>query len=271
MKKTVLKQVIILILFFLLLFLFLFFFRNIGKAFYSRDVNKKGISYVKKEESKDVAAIMATVKEMQKTELANPEDFQDKINEWNSLLDQGQVPLTSDEEMTHYNSKFSDTIFFGDSLTEAIYSYQLVNSSSIIYERGASLKKLEEYIPQIAGTYPKNVVVFTGLNDHPVTEPPAEYLERYRVFLQALKTQLPDSSIFVLSILPATEEGVSATPKLIDTTEIDAGLSTLCHEVGTTYIDTTWIVRPDLYEPDGTHFTPYFYAVLFRYLDNLFL
>lgn len=50
-------------------------------------------------------------------------------------------------------------------MTQAIGEYGFLDMTNIVYQRSATIDVLITKIPEVAATLPKQVVIFTGLND----------------------------------------------------------------------------------------------------------
>ena len=86
---------------------------------------------------------------------------------------------------------FANTIFFGDSMTQAIGEYGFLDMTNIVYQRSATIDVLITKIPEVAATLPKQVVIFTGLNDCNHYTEIADYRRDYVTMLQQLKASIP--------------------------------------------------------------------------------
>ena len=190
-------------------------------------------------------------------------------NEWNEKLDLNDVRNLSAEEQQQIQSMFMNTIFFGDSMTQAIGDYGFIDMSQVVYKRSASLDALKEKIPEVAAVYPERVVIFVGLNNCNFYKTPEDFAAAFTVMIQSLREQIPGVTLYVSSLLPPSEVLGSTRADLVRAPMYDALLQHTANQLGVEYIDANWIVRQQNYLKDGIHMNRTFYRVWFRYLQML--
>ena len=191
------------------------------------------------------------------------------IAQWNEQLDADTVTNLTDEEQVAVRTLFANTIFFGDSMTQAIGEYGFLDMTNIVYQRSATIDVLITKIPEVAATLPKQVVIFTGLNDCNHYTDIADYRRDYVTMLQQLKTSIPGVKIIVSSLLSPSDALGQVRVDLVRAPQFDQELRSICQENDVTYVDSTWIVRQKNYLDDGIHMNRTFYRVWFRYLKAL--
>lgn len=191
------------------------------------------------------------------------------IAQWNEELDTDTVTNLTDEEQIAVRTLFVNTIFFGDSMTQAIGEYGFLDMTNIIYQRSATIDVLITKIPEVAATLPKQVVIFTGLNDCNHYTEIADYRRDYQAMLQQLKASIPGVKIVVSSLLPPSDALGQVRADLVRAPQFDQELRSICQENDVTYVDSTWIVRQQNYLDDGIHMNRTFYRIWFRYLKAL--
>ena len=191
------------------------------------------------------------------------------IAQWNEQLDADTVTNLTDEEQVAVRTLFANTIFFGDSMTQAIGEYGFLDMTNIVYQRSATIDVLITKIPEVAATLPKQVVIFTGLNDCNYYTDIADYRRDYVTMLQQLKASVPGVNIIVSSLLSPSDALGQVRADLVRAPQFDQELRSICQENDVTYVDSTWIVRQKNYLDDGIHMNRTFYRVWFRYLKAL--
>ncbi len=191
------------------------------------------------------------------------------IAQWNEQLDADTVTNLTDEEQVAVRTLFANTIFFGDSMTQAIGEYGFLDMTNIVYQRSATIDVLITKIPEVAATLPKQVVIFTGLNDSNHYTDIADYRRDYVTMLQQLKASIPGVNIIVSSLLSPSDALGQVRADLVRAPQFDQELRSICQENDVTYVDSTWIVRQKNYLDDGIHMNRTFYRVWFRYLKAL--
>ena len=228
-------------------------------------------------ETKDLAQNESQTQELvQGTEQAQVENGQESgtsldamIAQWNEQLDADTVTNLTDEEQVAVRTLFANTIFFGDSMTQAIGEYGFLDMTNIVYQRSATIDVLITKIPEVAATLPKQVVIFTGLNDCNHYTDIADYRRDYVTMLQQLKASIPGVNIIVSSLLSPSDALGQVLADLVRAPQFDQELRSICQENDVTYVDSTWIVRQKNYLDDGIHMNRTFYRVWFRYLKAL--
>lgn len=228
-------------------------------------------------ETQDLAQNESQTKEsVQGTEQAQTENGQESgtsldamIAQWNEELDADTVTNLTDEEQVAVRTLFANTIFFGDSMTQAIGEYGFLDMTNIVYQRSATIDVLITKIPEVAATLPKQVVIFTGLNDCNHYTDIADYRRDYVTMLQQLKASIPGVNIIVSSLLSPSDALGQVRADLVRAPQFDQELRSICQENDVTYVDSTWIVRQKNYLDDGIHMNRTFYRVWFRYLKAL--
>ena len=123
---------------------------------------------------------------------------------------------------------------------------------------------------------PKKIYVLLGANG-------VEFLgkntmmEFYGEFLDAVKQQHPDATIYVQSILPVTQSKEKKSPDLTNKKidEYNEALKQLTKEKGLLYVNIAEALKdengalPEEASPvDGMHFGPSYYKKWFEYLKN---
>ena len=191
------------------------------------------------------------------------------IAQWNEELDADTVTNLTDEEQVAVRTLFANTIFFGDSMTQAIGEYGFLDMTNIVYQRSATIDVLITKIPEVAAMLPKQVVIFTGLNDCNHYTEIADYRRDYVTMLQQLKASIPGVKIIVSSLLSPSDALGQVRADLVRAPQFDQELRSICQENDVTYVDSTWIVRQKNYLDDGIHMNRTFYRVWFRYLKAL--
>lgn len=191
------------------------------------------------------------------------------IAQWNEQLDADTVTNLSEEEQIAVHTLFANTIFFGDSMTQAISDCGFMDAANVVYQRSATIDVLIPKIPEVAATLPQQVIIFTGLNDCNHYTDIADYRRDYVTMLQQLKASIPGVKIVVSSLLPPSDAFGATRPDLARAPQFDQELRSICQENDVTYVDSTWIVRQKNYLDDGIHMNRTFYRVWFRYLKAL--
>lgn len=187
-------------------------------------------------------------------------------------------------------SWFADAAFLGDSLTVGFTEYDIDVSGALVcaYE-GATPSQIVnrstmnsqvrgEEIPLdvLAANQPKKLYVLLGANALAYSTGNDEgFLNYYSRLLDELKTALPNTMIFVQSVLPVQAEAVADMPGLAPerVAAINASLQSLAAEKGCYYLalnevfsDDGGNLISDYAQPDGLHLSGSGYSTWVDYL-----
>ncbi|MDD4849576.1 MAG: GDSL-type esterase/lipase family protein [Gemmiger sp.] len=184
---------------------------------------------------------------------------------------------------------FADAAFLGDSLTVGLAYYDInVGGALICGYEGTSPNQIVnrttltndergEEIPLdvLAAAPPAKLYVLLGTNALVGTGNDEGFLNYYALMLDALKETLPNTTLFVQSVLPvrpeALEDAPGLTPERLAT--INDGIRQLCAEKGCYYLNLTealagedGYLQAEIAQTDGIHLTPSGYAAWVSYL-----
>lgn len=130
-------------------------------------------------------------------------------------------------------------VFLGDSITnfnEWGEAFPYVK----VYNRGISgdttvgvMKRLN----QIVALKPSKVFIMIGINDLGAKTPKEEILKNYNTILEKMKSELPDTKIFIESILPTKPLAKSKKLSNEDINWLNTELGKVAKENGHTFID----------------------------------
>ena len=213
------------------------------------------------------------LKKMEKSDISETEKRWEKLEEQNqkTKIDPSKRNEYGIVELDNVALKkaFSNTVIVGDSFSEAIVEYEFLDSGSVIYKRGASIKSIDDLIEKVISMKPSAIVMEFGCNDLTIYGTDIDgFIEQYRTEIGKIKKELPDAAIYVNSILPMTEEKQNENEGRKKQPEYNKAIEKMCDEEGYMYIDSSFIIEknPDLYEPDGIHVTKEYYEQWLSYL-----
>lgn len=191
------------------------------------------------------------------------------IVQWNEELDADTVTNLTDEEQVAVRTLFANTIFFGDSMTQAIGEYGFLDMTNIVYQRSATIDVLITKIPEVAATLPKQVVIFTGLNDCNHYTEIADYRRDYVTMLQQLKASIPGVKIIVSSLLSPSDALGQVRADLVRHHSLIRNLGASVRKMMLHMWTALGLCCQKNYLDDGIHMNRTFYRVWFRYLKAL--
>lgn len=156
----------------------------------------------------------------------------------------GNVVKINDKAVEEeYTSKdaYSDAVLFGDMIIAGIEDYAYLGSGSIVSDNNLTTDKALNYVSDVKDRNPSKVYVLVGLNDlNYGTRSGEDVAERIGTIVSSLKEQIPSAKIYVVSLLPVTENFEAKSSVKIKQTDIDAANKKLSEEasaMGMTFID----------------------------------
>ena len=202
---------------------------------------QEGRSYIEGLEAADTASIEEQVKELRKEERR-------------AALESGDLDVWA---------QFTDIAILGDSRAVGFYSYDLVDESRVFASAGATIRDIEQYTDQLATLNPSSVIFCYGLNDISIGfwDNVDDYIAEQDQIIANLQNALPDTTIYVNSIIPATDPAFDRSEKWRDIPDWNDAIRQHCEDNGSPYIDITEDVEAhsDLYDVDGIHMQKAFY------------
>lgn len=164
---------------------------------------------------------------------------------------------------------FSGSVIVGDSITESIREYGYLDTDVVISKRGLRIDDADEQLDTAIGLHPRNLFLAFGTNDMELYNGDTKgFIEAYRVKIQKLQEALPDTPIYINSILPVLPSAIEQVPALGYYPDFNQALADFCAETGCIFIDNTFLVEGNesMYEPDGEHVIADYYPKWLTYM-----
>ena len=120
--------------------------------------------------------------------------------------------------------------------------------------RNIANAKKQGDINTVIGLYPKNIFFTYGINDIECYSDSARFIEEYESVIDLVKSKLPNTNIYICSILPVQSFSLAQQPNYANIDKWNTDLQALCQKKGVTYLDANCIVEQSDYEPDGVHY-----------------
>ena len=162
---------------------------------------------------------------------------------------------------------FDDYVIFGDSRALAFKDYGFLLENRIYAGTGHTIYNVDDWLPSLSTLKPSNIFVSYGVNDidSNFNGLPGGHEALAQEQITKIKDTCSNSTIYVNSIIPATEKGVQVNPVTwAELDEYNAALKRVCEKNDWIYIDNSELMTGEtvsLYEPDGIHFQPSFYPI----------
>ena len=162
------------------------------------------------------------------------------------------------------NEKFANALVLGDSITQGLSEYGVLDAGRVLAQRGAGVvngngEEMRNQTARAKSLAPQVLFLAYGMNDMKVTDQ-ASFLKAYREMLEDLKASLPATKICVNSILPVRQQTAQANPAYANIPQYNEGLRALCEELEILFIDNTDLVKEEYYAGDGIHMSPSYYT-----------
>ncbi|WP_053955374.1 GDSL-type esterase/lipase family protein [Inediibacterium massiliense] len=177
------------------------------------------------------------------------------------------------QENKKYNYKeiFYKDVFIGDSITNALSFYHLLEDKKVIANLGDTLSKAEKRVDEVAKINPENIFILFGVNDLKAYQTQEEFVKHYERLICKLKDQLPNTNIYVQSILPVSVKAEQKNPYITNKKieSMNGVLMNMCEKNNVTYIHIATVIESmneDLHEGDGIHFQYKFYPLWLNFL-----
>lgn len=202
---------------------------------------KEGRAYIEGLEATDTASVEEQVKELRKKERK-------------AALESGDLDVWS---------QFTDIAILGDSRAVGFYSYNLVDESRVFATGGATIRDIEQYTDQLVALNPSSIIFCYGLNDISIgyCDNVDDYIAEQDQIIADLKEAMPNTTIYINSIIPAIDPAFERSEKWRDIPEWNDAIRQHCEDNNIPYIDITEDVEAheDLYDVDGIHMQKAFY------------
>lgn len=209
---------------------------------------EQGIQYLQWLESQDPAEVDETLKLLRQQRLIAMRD--ERLRQ----LESGEVSVWS---------LFEDYVLLGDSRAVGFYYFDFLPESRVLAESGATIRNLQEHIPDLVKLNPSTLFLCYGLNDVSIGiwPTPEDYAAEYAEIIAEIRKALPDVSIYISSILPARDPAFERSSKWHDIPVYSTAVKGMCEEMGCYYVDNNALAEEyaDLWEVDGIHVQKPFY------------
>ena len=106
------------------------------------------------------------------------------------------------------SSRFKNTVILGDSLSEAFLDYRLLPQNIVLASRGKRTDNCDTEIQSAISLSPDKVFLSFGMNDLLYCRGNAQrFINQYKKLVTTIQKQLPDTKIYINSIIPMNENG----------------------------------------------------------------
>lgn len=173
------------------------------------------------------------------------------------------------------SEKFQGTFILGDFIAQGAYEQGVLDESFVLATNVSCVHDpdgtdVTTYIEEAVQAKPKVLFVELGINDTIVDGGNVRGFESdFRELISKLKKQLPDTRLFVNSILPVQQKAIDENPGYAKAEEYNQCLKTICKEEKLVFIDCTDLVKDELYKGDGKHMTKDYFTLWIARLADM--
>ena len=214
----------------------------------AKDKIREGTAYLKREAGNSVEEVEQIIRDQEAAHIQAEKD---------SLIE--QVKANPDQVW----SLFKDYCIMGDSRAVGFWFYEYVPQSVCFSDGGLTIRNIADYHDQLLSLNPAHVYLCFGLNDVSIGywSTPEEYCAEYLQILTDLQKEMPNTTFYVSSILPARDPAFETSSLWRNIPDFSAAVKKMCEENGYPFIDNDEICKQfaDLWDDDGIHVMREFY------------
>ncbi|MGN1166995.1 MAG: SGNH/GDSL hydrolase family protein [Lachnospiraceae bacterium] len=203
------------------------------------------------------------VKKLAEMEKADIKEIEKELQ----TLDDKETREQEERDSRPNSEKFKNTLIIGDFIAQGLYEQKVLDESFVLASAEAAVYDMDNAqmitnLEAASKQKPKILFLVLGVNDAAREEESVDDFENnYSVFLERVQEKMPDTQIFVNSILPVQQNAVEEEKGLSEIPEYNKRLKALCREAGVIYIDSSDLVKENYYKKDGKHMKKKFYTL----------
>lgn len=179
--------------------------------------------------------------------------------------------IIEESSQKDYKEIYKRDMFFGDSITEGITFFEFLDEAQVIAKPGINIWKADDQIDKAVKIKPENFYLLFGLNDIDNVLTGEKFAKLYGDLIHKIKLKIPDTKIYIQSILPvlpkAAKNKASLTNENVD--DFNDALKNLAQREGVQYLNISEALKGEdniIYESDGIHFKEKFYPMWLDYI-----
>lgn len=155
-----------------------------------------------------------------------------------------------------FSTRFENSVILGDSMPEALIDYRLLFSNTVLAIRGRRSDTCDEEINKAIQLSPQHIFLCYGMNDIPYYRKNiTTFITNYTKQINKLKKALPNSKIYINSIIPMADFVYRDNPIYRQDKKYNQELQKMCEQLHVNYIDNSQTMNwtTATYEFDGMH------------------
>ncbi len=188
------------------------------------------------------------------------------VEEEIAALDKAEAEELEAKSKRSKEEIFENTLILGDYVAQGVCDQEVLSQSFVLAKEEASVTDtastgVTEKLAEAAEKEPKVLFLVLGVNDAAMEDGNADsFGEDYQAFLEQVKSSLPDTKIYVNSILPVQAQAIEEASGLARIPEYNEKLKAVCREMNVAYIDNSSLVKDEYYKDDGKKMKKKYYT-----------
>ncbi len=164
------------------------------------------------------------------------------------------------------NEKYANSYVIGDSIAQGLYEQGILDGTYVTAEQDTGVCKsevsmIENHVSRAIEVSPQVLFLCYGLKDVEAASGNAQvFAMAYKNVLDTLKSSLPETRIYVNSVLPVSQAVIDENELYGSIPDYNEELEKLCQEEEVTFIDNSSLVKDEYYMEDGIHMTSEYYT-----------
>lgn len=187
-------------------------------------------------------------------------------------LEEEEEKADAERKKRPNKEKFEKSVVLGDWTAQGLKDYEVLEGAQVSAASEAQVKNpddsgLTECIDKAVEKKPEKLFISVGSND--ITGEAgdaAAFAEDYKKLIEKIKNALPDTVLYVNSILPVQSAAETGEALYAKVPEFNEQLKALCKEEGMIFLDSTSLVKEEYYAEDGIHVSSDFYKAWGDYM-----
>lgn len=207
----------------------------------------------------DITEGVAKLEEFQKVKVS-------EVEKEITALEEAEAAELEARSKRPNSEKFENALILGDFTAQGVYEQEVLGESFVLAKESSCVHDLEgtgvaENLEAAAAKNPEVLFLLLGVNDAALENGSAAIFEEdYASFLEQVQEKLPDTKIYVNSILPVQQKAIDEAEGLRDIPEYNVRLQEVCKEAGVVFVDNRDLVKEDCYKDDGKRMRQRYYT-----------
>lgn len=212
-------------------------------------------------ENAEISEGVEALKDLESVQVSNIEKKIDDMSRKDEVKEE--------ENTKSVKEVFENTVFMGDSLTEPLSFYNILNDGSVVGIKGRDvIKARKKDIETVVSLNPEKIVMMYGMNDLLLFNNSKDFISNYEKLINDIKKRLPNTVLYVNSVFPVQEKAIQRDKAFNKEEGFNEALQEMCKRLEIKYIDTRDMITESKYEPDGIHLKASFYNPWLRRIQG---